>query len=175
MNATIILLSGDAVDLHTWQRMYNLTPGSSQIGRYFNIGEPSFRNGLTISEAVIRFLDMLRFHWGKPINIASLDRTEEYQKNLRKTNPNAALKSPHVVKCAADIDTISQDETFDMLEVIDDVIEMLGYQVRIGWKSYMKRGNTFIHIDVCPMYYRPGKAWYHKDHPRVWENSKGEW
>lgn len=175
MNATIILLSGDAVDLATWQRMYGLTAGSSQVGRFFNIGEKSFRNGLAIAEPVIRFLDMVRVLWGKPINVSSLDRTEEQQRQLRQTNPNAATTSPHVVKLAADIDTISKEETFDLLEVIDDAIELLGYQVRIGWKSYMQRGNTFVHIDVCPMFYAPGKVWNYKEHPKVWENTKGEW
>lgn len=173
--ATIILLNGESVPLIQWQRMYGLIPGSSQVGKHFDIGEPSFNNGLTISECIIRFLDVLRVKWGKPIYINSLDRTEADQERLRNQGYRAATTSPHVSKLAADIDTTSKDETYDLLECIDEVKELLEYDVRIGWESYMKIGQTFIHIDVCPMYFKPGAVWHDKNHPKVWENTSGEW
>lgn len=170
MNAKIILLNGKRVNLQVWQGMYGLTVGSSDIGRFITIGEPCVRDGLEISECIIRFFDCLRAKWGKPLYINSLDRTSQEQKEMQKTNPNAATYSPHVVKLAIDIDTNSKEETFDLLELVDEVAEMLGYHIRIGWKSYMERGNTFIHIDVCPMYFAKGKFWNKQPHPKQWES-----
>lgn len=174
MKAKILLLDGTLIDLPTWQARYNLTVGSSQIGRYFNIGEPNFKSGLTISEAIIRVLDVIRFIRDQPTNVNSLDRTAAYQKQLREQGYRAATYSPHVVKMGADIDTISNEDTYDLLDVIDEASDILGYTIRIGWKGYMKSGQTFVHIDVCPMYYAPGKVWHNKQHPIQWEN-KSEW
>jgi len=175
MEATIILLSGDPVDLNTWQKMYYLTPGSSQIGRFFDIGEKSFKNGLTISEGVIRLLDMIRILWNRPININSLDRTKEDQERLKKQGYRTAKFSPHIAKMACDIDTVSKEETLELKEVIEEAADLLGYHIRIGWQDYMNIGQTFIHIDVCPMYYRTGKPLNKENHPWQWEIIDSEW
>lgn len=170
MDANIILLNGKIVPLHQWQELYYLTKGSSKIGRYFDIGEPSFRNDLTISEAVIRILDVIRIIRDKPVIINSLDRTEEQQQNLRLKGYRAAKTSPHVVSLAADIDTISKEDTLDLVGCVNEAAEILGYDVRVGYKDYLTQGQTFVHIDVCPMYYGRDQAWYHKSHPKVWES-----
>ena len=169
MEATIILLNGEKISLRKWQSMYGLVVGSADIGRYLTIGEPNVNNGLEISEIIIRFFDCLRTMWGNPLYVNSLDRTNKEQEQMKLTNPNAATTSPHVVKLAIDIDTINKQDTLDLLDCVDEIAQILGYQIRIGWKEYLKRGNTFIHIDVCPMYFSKGKVWHDKEHPRVWE------
>ncbi len=174
MNATIIQLNGNRLTLHEWQSQYGLIVGSADIGRYMTIGEPNVNDGLEISEIVIRFFDCLRAMWGKPLYINSLDRTNAQQEQMKLTNPNAANTSPHVVKLAIDIDTISKEQTFDLLDCIDEVAKILGYQIRVGWKQYLQRGDTFIHVDVCPMYFSKGKIWHSKEHPKVWE-LQNEW
>lgn len=170
MKATIILLNGNEVDLHTWQSIYGLPIGGTQIGHNFNIGERSFRDGLKICEPIIRLLDVIRELKDSPIHINSLDRTAEKQEQLRLNGYRAAKFSPHVAKMAADIDTISEDDTYDLLEIIEEAAKLLNYDVRIGWQSYMKDGSTFIHVDVTPMYYAPSKVFYNESHPKVWEN-----
>ena len=174
MEATIILLNGNKVSLYEWQKMYNLTIGSSQLGRFFDIGEPNFKDGLIISEGIIRLLDVIRFIRNKPINVNSLDRTDSDQDRLRKQGYRTATFSPHVVKLAADIDTVNEEDTLNLLNCINDASDLLGYQVRVGWKKYLEDGSTFIHVDICPMYYAVGKVWNNKEHPRVWENIN-EW
>jgi len=174
MEATIILFSGERVNLSTWQGIYGLPVRSNKLGRFITMGERSVNDGLEISEGIIRLFDALRSKWGKPLVINSLDRTEEKQKAMQKTNPNAAKTSPHVVKLAMDIDTVSHEQTFQLLTYIKQAARELNYKIRIGWKSYMDRGNTFVHIDICPMYFGKGKIWHSKPHPAVWE-SVSEW
>ena len=170
IEATIIQLNGEKISLQKWQSLYGLVVGSADLGRYLTIGEPNINNGLEISEGVIRFFDCLRAMWGKPLYVNSLDRTNAQQEQIKLTNPNAANTSPHVVKLAIDIDTISKEQTFDLLDCIDEVAQILGYQIRVGWKQYLQRGNTFIHVDVCPMYFSKGKVWNKIEHPRQWES-----
>lgn len=170
MEANILLLNGELVSLPVWQKMYNLTVGSSQIGRFFDIGEPNFRDGLTISEGIIRMLDVIRLLRGRATNANSLDRTDEDQERLKSEGYRTATYSPHVVKMAVDINTSDFDDTLELVDIIKEAAEILGYQVRIGWKSYMNDGSTFVHFDVCPMYYRLGKVYNEQSHPKVWEN-----
>ncbi len=174
MNATIILLDGSTIDLRTWQARYNLTVGSSQIGRYFNIGEPSFLNGLTLSEGVIRLLDVIRFIRNRPTIVNSLDRSRRKQQELISKGFRAAKFSPHEVKLAVDIDTVSEEDTKELVDIIEEAAEILGYQVRMGYMDYLEDGNTFVHVDICPMYYRPGKPWHNDKHPKVWE-AENKW
>ena len=174
MRATVELFTGQKINLNTWQSLYNLPRGSSQIGRYFRIGERGFKDGLEIHEGVIRILDVIRVIRRKPIFINSLDRTEEDQERLRREGYKVAKTSPHVVKLVADIDAVSEDDVMDLLGDIDEAERILGYEIRKGWESYLDRGQTFVHIDLCPMIYGKGKLKYETDHPWQWEERR-EW
>lgn len=174
MKATIELFNGQKVGLKTWQSLYNLPKGSSQIGRFFRIGERSFRDGLEIHEGVIRLLDVIRVLRGRSTRINSLDRGEADQERLKREGYKTAKYSPHVVKLAADIDAYSEDDVYDLLECIEDAEEILGYEVRKGWEQYLDAGQTFVHIDICPMLYGEGKSRYNIEHPWQWEN-RSEW
>lgn len=174
MKATIELFNGQSVGLRTWQSLYNLPIGSSQVGRFFRIGERSFRDGLEIHEGVIRLLDMIRAIRGYSININSLDRTQEHQDKLREDGYKTATYSPHVAKLAADIDAIDEDDVYSLLDDVDEAEELLGYEIRKGWKTYLDSGQTFVHIDICPMLYGKGKRRNGFKHPYQWEN-RSEW
>lgn len=170
MTATIIGLDGRRMGLNEWQKVYGLTVGTAQLGRHLTIGEPNVRLGLTISEAIIRLFDGVRALRGRALYVNSLDRSQEKQEELQR-NPNiqAAKYSPHVVKLAIDIDTTSNKDTAELLEVINTVADVLGYRLRLGWESYQRKGQTFIHIDVCPMYYGKNGVWHDVKHPLAWE------
>lgn len=169
MDATIILLDESSVTLQEWQRMYNLTVGSSKIGRFFDIGEPGFRDGLTISEGVIRMLDVTRYIRNKVTNINSLDRSKEDRARLIREGYQPAENSPHEWFLAADIDTVSESDTMELVDCLYEAADILGYQIRLGYKKYLKQGNTFVHMDICPMYFRKGKVWNENKHPIQWE------
>lgn len=173
-NATILLESGEKISLEMWQRIYALPVGSKKIGRFFTIGEKSFKNGLEISELIIKLIDKVRELKGSPVKVNSLDRTKEYQISLKNRGYRAATTSPHVVKMAADIDTTTTDDTFEMVELISEAANRLSLVVRIGYNAYLKDGNTFVHVDVCPMYYGAGKAFAKEACPDVWRR-KVEW
>jgi hypothetical protein len=70
---------------------------------------------------------------------------------------------------AVDVDTKTDAQTLDWVKRIKDIAKRLGIKVRVGYKLYMKEGKTFIHIDVCPMYFAKGCVWSKRTHPTVWE------
>jgi hypothetical protein len=52
---------------------------------------------------------------------------------------------------------------------IQEVASIVNIKVRIGYNQYLEAGQTFVHVDVCPEYYAPGKPWHALEHPAVWE------
>lgn len=151
---------------------------------------------LVVNEFLIRVLDGYRQAIGHPVIINSFNRNEVKQAQLRKGGFRAALHSPHVVKLAADVDTpgyldLAQKHgynavlrtaelekqlvkeaaqiNYESAITMKQVANALNIKVRIGHKQYLKVGQTFIHVDVCPEYYAPGKPFHHIDHPLAWE------
>ncbi|HTF21011.1 MAG TPA: hypothetical protein VK658_23210, partial [Chryseolinea sp.] len=143
-------------------------------------------------------LDGYRQAIGQPVFLNSFNRNEAKQAQLKKAGFKAASKSPHVVKLAADVDTpglneiihkrgynavvmtpeLQKEARLEMMRInYDSAITMkqvaaaLQIKVRIGHKQYLEIGQTFIHVDVCPEYYAPGKPFHKLGHPLAWEES----
>lgn len=167
--ATIILSTGEHVSLDVWQEIYGLKKGSAQICKYFSIGDANIPNGIIIAAPLIQVMDQARILKGAPLNVNSLSRTLTRQQQLIAEGKRAATNSPHVVYMAGDLDTVSVEDTKKLVKHLKDAAKMLGFKVRIGWKKYIPDGNTFVHVDVCPEYYLPGKPYHHKPHPIEWE------
>lgn len=174
---TIITKSGHDMTLEAWQKYYGLQVGSNKIGNYFSIDEPVFSacirdyGQLVVNEMLMRLLDRFRVLIGKPVRINSFNRNEAKQIELRKKGLRAATVSPHVVYMAADIDTNNKEETETYVRVLKQAAKDLGYSIRIGYKQYLEAGSSFVHVDVCPEYYGPGKPFAARPHPPVWEKS----
>lgn len=170
-NATIIIDDGSKVSLDVWQQIYALPRGTSKIGRHFTIGEKSFLNGLEIAADVIKVLDLTRELKGEALSINSLDRSKFKQDQLIRDGYRAAARSPHVAKMAGDIDTVSADDTHRTVALLKEAAKKLGITIRIGWEDYLKNGQTFVHFDVCPMFYGPGKPYVTMDAPEPWRRA----
>ena len=169
MEATVILENGNELNLKSHQLRYGLELGSSQIGRYFNIGENSIYNKCRFSVILIKIMDEVRYRWKKPIIINSFDRTKERQAWLVKSGYKASKNSTHELGLAADLETKSNDESEELVKLIEEVAKDLKYKVRIGYKEYQKLGQTFVHLDVAPEYFGKDKPYRLLPHPEAWK------
>lgn len=170
MNFSFILKDGKTVNLPEWQELYNIPQDQIHIGKHFAIGEKAIKDGGTIAGILIVLIDKYREAKGVPVNFNSLDRTQIQQDGLRAAGYRAATTSPHVVYMAGDVDTVSKADTIASVALLQKIAKQLGIKIRIGYKSYMADGNTFIHVDVCPEFYAPGKPFHNQPHPIQWES-----
>jgi hypothetical protein len=99
----------------------------------------------------LELAEAIRKEWGRPLRVNAGVRTKAKQADLKRRGYKAATYSPHVYRCALDIDTTSRDETERLVRVIRKVSRETGIPCRIGWQSYLRSGMTFIHVDVAPM------------------------
>jgi hypothetical protein len=192
----VILDSGKEVSLTEWQLLYDIIAGSPKIGKYFSLTERKFQADLKefgklyVCAPLIEVADEFRARWGKPLTVNSFNRSKEKQEALRKAGARAAAYSPHEVYLAMDIDTPGIDDILkiepkltrqqaweraiqinrDMVQVLKKVGKDLNFKIRIGSETYLKDGDTFIHLDVCPEYYGKGKPWESRPHPPQWKN-----
>lgn len=170
-----MIVTGELISLAEWQHLYGLEEGSDQIGKFFRATERKFAEDiqnygeLIVNEQLMRVLDHFRATLKAPVTINSFNRDENKQKALKEAGAKAATYSPHVVKMAADIDTKSAEETRSRVRILQRCASELNIKVRIGYEQYLKAGSTFIHVDVCPEYYAPGKPFHAHPHPAVWE------
>lgn len=176
MNQIVLIIrkDGSIISLPTWQKEYGIQTG--YVGKYFKIGEPGFKDEtIHVSELLIRLLDEyreLRFKKiGKATKINSLFRSHQKQQDLIAAGYRAAQYSPHEEAMAADVDTDNENDTKASLPLMRQAAANLNIKARIGWKKYMQDGNSFIHVDVCPEYFAPGKPFHHKKHPIQWETA----
>jgi len=167
----IINKLGQKISLAEWQELYNLPAGSKQIGKFFSIGEHSIYDEGFLAAPLIMVLDKYRELKGKPVVINSMYRTQRHQDNLNAAGYRTATTSPHVAGMAADVDTTSERDTYDSVSLLVKAAKQLGIKIRLGYHAYLADGNTFIHVDVCPEYYAPGKPYYGQDHPTQWERA----
>lgn len=167
MKQRIILENGTLISLAEWQQMQGMKP--HQIGRFFTVKEEKLRGEFTLAAPLVLLADKYRELKGKPVKINSAFRTKEKQEQLKKDGYRAAKYSPHCEGMAFDVDTISERDTRNSVKVLKKAAKMLGYKIRIGFESYLKVGNTFVHFDVCPMFFAPGMPFHQKKHPVQWE------
>lgn len=196
MNVIIVKRDGTEETLEQWQLRYGLEVGSDNIGVFFSLREDKFQQNLrdygvlVVNELLIRFMDGYRAMTDVPTVVNAFNRNDAKQQALRHSGFRAATYSPHVVKMAGDLDTpgiddlkeefpkLSKSELWERavkinrhrVELAKQVSKKLGIKIRIGSEQYLKDGNTFIHVDVCPEYYAPGKPFHDQKHPVQWES-----
>lgn len=177
MSKTVVITKeGKEITLKEWQKMYQLPENSTMIGRHFSTTERIFARDLkdygtlVVNEQLMRVMDRFRDRIKKPVNVNAFNRNEAKQAELAAQGLRTATHSPHVVFMAVDIDTTSALETREFVRELDGVAKELGIKIRIGYEDYLKIGQTFVHVDVCPEYYAKGKPFNNHPHPVQWES-----
>jgi hypothetical protein len=86
----------------------------------------------------------IRARWGRPIKISSGYRCIKKQRELYDQGITSAIISAHCFGTALDLDTSSEEETKSLVKLMGT------YQpdLRVGFQSYLNRGQTLIHIDT---------------------------
>lgn len=86
----------------------------------------------------------IRTRWGRSIKISSGYRCIKKQRELYDQDITSAIISAHCFGTALDLDTSSEEETKSLVKLIGT------YQpdLRVGFQSYLHRGQTLIHIDT---------------------------
>lgn len=152
----IIRKDGQIVPLEFWQTEKKLEP--HKLGKFFSVSE--FPNQeFILHEGLLDILDAFRAKIGKPVILNSTYRSADYQKKLAKTNSNAVSYSPHTVGLAVDIDTVSESQCVEYAKVLREIANGMGYKCRTIWRNYAKKGQTFVHFDICPTMYGAGGVW----------------
>ena len=178
-NVHVLTTQGNYITLQEWQKKYELT--GDKIGKYFSLREKRFQDDLdlyttlVVCEPLIRVLDALRADVGHALHINSFNRDQAKQNKLKAQGFRAAQFSPHVVKMAADVDTWTVEQTRALARRAVDVAKKLNIPVRVGSEQYIKEGSSFIHIDVCPVYFGPGKPFDSVSHPIQWTKAYSQW
>ena len=175
-NKVLVLTHEDLfISLNDWQYGYGLNVGSAEIGHHYKFTEPKFAENiarygkLIVCGPLMKVLDRYRELIEEPNNINSFNRDDKKQEELNLAGMRTAKFSPHVVKMAADCDTYSEEDTkIKVKKMIQAGIES-DIKIRVGFQQYLDAGQTFIHVDVCPMYYAKGMPRHNEPHPKVWE------
>ena len=87
----------------------------------------------------------IREKWGNPISITNGYRCLKHQKELYNQGISTASVSPHITGLAMDLDFKDHDDTMKAAVMI----KKLHPELRIGYKQYLYRGQSFIHIDTA--------------------------
>lgn len=166
----VLATDGSYITLEQWQKKYGLS--GNQIGKYFSLREQRFQDDLglygelIVCEPLMRLLDFIREDVGHALTINSFNRDEKKQEQLKEDGFRAATVSPHVYKVAADIDTITKEQTRAMARRAIELGKKNNIICRVGSEQYIAQGQTFVHVDVAPMYYGVGKPFEAKcPHP----------
>jgi hypothetical protein len=134
--------------------------------------------------------DLYRERLDECVTFNSFNRNSEYQKKLTDQGFRTAKFSPHEVKLAGDIDTpgikelkgqfpkkdvvglteLAASINRERAKLMKECAHDLKIKVRVGNEQYLRESQTFIHADVCPEYYAPGKPWHNMPHPMQWES-----
>lgn len=162
----VILRDGQKISLAEWQQRNGYQ--ASRVSHNFTVSEMDCGGHMTIAEPLLELLEKYReLTGGKPVKITAGYRTQEHQKELQgRKDLKAALYSPHTCGMAADIDFPDRKSVLANVPILQKAAASLGLYVRIGYKQYLANGQSFIHVDVCPEYYAPGKPYY--DWP-IWD------
>lgn len=174
----IIMQNGQIIPLATWQDLMNLP--SEFITNNYRLDYYVMQNGVKVYpfanfEVSCYVLELLNALYDKDYKVInSLYRSDAKQKELLKTNSNAAKISPHVFGMAADVDSKDSKDTITLSQLVKKLAAELGIKVRLGYTQYIAKGNSFVHFDVCPEYYAEGKPYHNINHPKPWE-TQIEW
>lgn len=163
----ILDFNGRRVDLKEWQQFKGIK--GDKLSANFIVHEFDCEGDIIISEVLIDYLQVLRNRWGKYLKVNSGYRSDAKQAALKAQGYKTASTSPHIQGMAADLDTGSADETKKLAALAESVARFLKLPIRVGFRQYLKAGQTFVHIDVCPHYYAKGRPLYDEPHPASWE------
>ena len=170
----VILRDGSTMPLSEWQEEHGLD--EKMLAPHLSVLEVDEKDGeIIISELIVDVFSALRAIVDRPLKINSGYRDKLHQERLRRCGYRAAKRSPHVEGMALDIDTTSQSQTRQVVEHLKTLREDRFPFIRIGWKQYMADGNTFIHVDVCPAYFRKGNPYGEVVAPKQWREYGKEW
>lgn len=166
----IILENGQVIDLATWQEGRGLP--ADKLSKNFQVAEFVDVNdgSLLISEVLIDFLQVLRDKTGTPVKVSYKGgyRTESTQKGMQATNSNAATNSPHVKGMAGDVDRPTIKSTREFAKLALETAKEIGIGIRVGYLDYLSKGQSFVHIDVCPEYYGMDGPYVPSKFPAAW-------
>lgn len=164
----ILTSSGEKITLEQWQDNMDIPP--LNVAHYIRTHE--IKQPFLLAEPLLQLFDLVREKWGKPLIINSAFRTREKQLQLIADGYRAAKNSPHEQGMAFDIDTKTYDESKKLASLIQEIARENGFAVRVGYKEYWEtKKQTFVHMDICPMYFAKGKVFNHVKHPPQWENT----
>lgn len=94
----------------------------------------------------------IRERWGRSIKISSGYRCIKKQKELYDQGITSAIISTHCFGMSLDLDTSDEEETKSLVKLI----EKYQPELRVGYKSYLCRGQSLVHIDtgflISPIY-----------------------
>ncbi len=182
MSAQIILRDGSLITLAEWQRRNNLT--GDRVMPNFTINELGLNKpGAVISELVLLILQGVRNRRGRSTKINEGFRSSAEAQALHNRyaammkagtlkaakNP-ASLNSPHTHGMASDVDETTPAAVRQLEADIRAVAAELKISIRIGVRQYLGAGMTFVHFDVCPMYFGAGRPFHNRPHPAAWRN-----
>ncbi len=172
----ILKPDGSLQPLFEWQAENGYEIASARIAKHFWYSEPRFLQDiqdygkLVVCELLMKVVDRYRDLKAAPVRVNSFNRNRAKQKALQRAGFKAAAVSPHEYFLAIDVDTDSEHETRLNAAMVREAAKQVGVKVRIGFEQYLQNNQTFIHIDVCPMYFAAGKPYHSQKHPAQWEN-----
>ena len=173
--AIILTTYGDLLTLQEWQGLHGVD--GDRIGHFFSLKEKAFQaaiyeTGFVMMPApLIILLDEYRNRKGRPVVINAANRSPEKQDRLRNSGFRTATNSPHVAGMAVDVDCDSVSETEQEAERIMETARDLNLIIRVGFKAYIALGQSFFHVDTCPMFYGEGEILDSEPHPPAWAHS----
>ena len=88
--------------------------------------------------------ELIRGEWGKPIDITSGYRCFKRQKSLYDQEVSTTYLSVHNFGLALDMDFNDEGDVRSVVRLIKTYCP----ELRIGWKGYLYRGQSFVHIDT---------------------------
>lgn len=175
----VLTALGEYISLEEWQKRYGIT--GDNIGRHFSLSEHRFQKDielfgeLIVCAPLMIIMDAYREEKGSSITVNSYNRSHEKQQQLIADGFRAAKTSPHEFKLAADCDTKTYDQSRKEGKMVIEIGKKLKIPCRVGIEDYIKEGQTFIHIDVCPLYFGKGGVWAKQAHPKPWEKAYSTW
>ena len=86
----------------------------------------------------------IRLEWGRPIPLCKGGgwRCDIYQCQLIREEKTDAATAPHSF-WALDLDVNSRSEVLQLVDIIEDKYP----ELRKGYKKYLEKGQSFVHID----------------------------
>lgn len=170
----ILTTGGEIISLAEWQKEYDLS--FNNVGKYFTLDEEKLQGSFLLAEPLIRLLDDFRKTLDKPVSLTSAFRTVEKQRSLiAGGNKGAVSVSPHCGGFAADIACKSSSDVYKKVETLQKLGIAQKLELRIGFKQYLSKGSTFVHVDVCAEYFGTNKPFEFLKTAFPFWDKKGTW